>query len=179
MASPSNPFGALDKMLFAAKPQAEEKKPAKPRAKKVKRKKTVVSSADPSSRLAQSTKTVNQPGRLNRSTDRADSHGRSNQSTKGIDKTSQQLLGEVAKRPLSFYIPLSVNEKINEAVRYYQKKYHPKIDRSAVVSALLGNIESWKPSALDKLAPHVKTQLKNRFDTRLSSQLDELTNPVD
>jgi len=179
MASPShNPFGALDKMLFGPKPQVEEKKPGRQRAKKVKRKKAIAST-DPIGRPTESTKSVNQPGRPTQSPKQTNSSGRSNQPTKTVNKAPQQLLGEVAKRPLSFYIPLSINEKIDEAVRYYRKKHHPKIDRSAVVSALLGNVESWMPAALDKLAPRVKTQLKNRFDTRLSSQLDELTNPVD
>ena len=85
---------------------------------------------------------------------------------------TKQLLGEVGKRPLAFYIPVSINDKLEAAVSYYQKKYNRKIDRSAVVSALLGNAKLWEETALDDLAEKVLDQLKNRLSNRLNQSFD-------
>lgn len=134
-------------------------------------------------KASQSTKAVDSISQPNLSTELADSlslpkqstisvdySGQLNQSTKSVDSSSQ-LLGAIVKRPLAFYIPESINQKIEEAVRYYQEKHHKKIDRSTLVSALLGDPAIWEKPALDTLADKVMIQLKNRLTARLTDRL--------
>jgi hypothetical protein len=90
-----------------------------------------------------------------------------NQSTDQlVDQSTGQLIGKVLDKPVAFYIPEIINKKIDEAVRYYQKKYGKKIDRSAVVSAFLGDPDSWTNEALDNLADKVIEQLTSRLVNR-------------
>ena len=81
---------------------------------------------------------------------------------------NQQLTGKVVDRPVSFYLPEIVNEKIDEAVDYIGKKHRIKADRSAVVSAILGNPDIWKPEMLDQLVDGVVSQLTSRLTNRLT-----------
>jgi hypothetical protein len=87
-----------------------------------------------------------------------------NQST---DQSINQLTGSVVERPVAFYVPKIIDKKIDEAVIYYQENHKKKIDRSAVVSALLGDPDIWTHEALDKLADKVVNQLTNRLTSRL------------
>ena len=73
-------------------------------------------------------------------------------------------------RPVSFYIPEIIHLKIDEAVRYYQEHHSKKIDRSAVVSAFLGDPSSWTDQALDKMTGKVIEQLTSRMTSRLTSR---------
>jgi hypothetical protein len=175
MSSDHNPFGALDKMLLS--PSPSEKKEPKAMKNQFSRKSNIklperetVSppSIDRSSRPARSTSPVDPPSQSIDPTNLLDQSGQPTQST-------HQLVGAVVKRPLAFYIPESINEKIEEALRYYQQKYNKKIDRSAIVSALLGDATIWDRPALDKLADKVLEQLKNRLNERLSDQLNQST----
>lgn len=62
-------------------------------------------------------------------------------------------------RPVAFYIPETIDQKIDEAVSYYHEKHkRRKVDRSAVVSALLGNPELWANQALDHFVDKVVRQ---------------------
>lgn len=88
-----------------------------------------------------------------------------NQST---NQSINQLTGPSVDRPVAFYIPEIINKKIDEAVQYYQEKYSKKIDRSAVVSALLGDPPTWTHEALDQLVDKVINQLTNRLTSRLT-----------
>lgn len=83
-------------------------------------------------------------------------------------QSTQQLIGRVVNRPVAFYIPEIINKKIDEAMQYYQDKRRLKFDRSALVSAILGNPENWTPKALDQLIDKVTEQLTSRLTSRLS-----------
>ncbi|MFN8458613.1 MAG: hypothetical protein U0401_28830 [Anaerolineae bacterium] len=179
MSPDTNPFGALDKMLLYS--SAKEKKVPKPAHKPLKKKpdskgkpkETANNVPSPSiSRLSQSTGSVNQ------SSLSVDRTNRPDQSTRLIGSTSQ-LMGVVVKRPLAFYIPEVINQQLEAAVRYYQQTANKKIDRSAVVSALLGDPKIWQKETLDRLADKVLEQLKNRLSDRLSNQLAQSTGTVD
>ena len=84
------------------------------------------------------------------------------------DRSIKQLTGRVVNRPVAFYIPEVINKKIDEAMQYYQDKRRKKFDRSALVSAILGNPEIWKEEALDRLIDKVTEQLTSRLTSRLS-----------
>lgn len=83
-----------------------------------------------------------------------------------IDQSTNQLIGPVLSRPVAFYLPESINQKIEEAVFYYQTKRRMKFDRSAIVSAILGDVQIWTTESLDRLAAKVTEQLINRTTNR-------------
>ena len=87
-----------------------------------------------------------------------------------VDQPTQQLTGKVVDRPVSFYIPIVINQHIDEAVNYYRETFSKSIDRSAVVSALLGNPKTWTKEALDVLAEDVISQLTSRLIGRQTSR---------
>ena len=181
-----SPFSALDKMLFSPPPVKKKQKSKRklPRKKPKsragqKKEKPAIASVDRVSRPKQSTGSIDQSIRPVDRTDRPDQSGQPTHPISPVDQSTGQLTGAVVKRPLAFYIPVAVNEKIDEAVLYYQKKYNKKIDRSAVVSAILGNPRIWRKPNLDKLAGTVTDQLKSRLNDRLSSRLDLSTRSVD
>ena len=124
-----------------------------------------------SSRPTQSTNPVNQSSRLTESINRPDQSTKSIDSISPLDPSTGDLAGEIVTRPPAFYIPKQIDQKIDEAVTYFQEKYHPKIDRSAVVSALLGEAKIWKKIELDKIAQRVMRQRKNRDMQRLLNRL--------
>jgi len=82
---------------------------------------------------------------------------------RSVDQSTNQLTGKVVDRPVSFYIPIIINHKIDGAVTYYRENYSKSVDRSAVVSALLGNADIWTEEALNKLADDVISQLTSRL----------------
>jgi hypothetical protein len=85
-----------------------------------------------------------------------------------LDEPTDQLIGPPVDRPVAFYIPKIIHKKIDEAVLYYQKNRSKKIDRSAVVAALLDDPEIWTHEALDRLAGKVIKQLTYRLTSRLT-----------
>lgn len=178
MGSDNNPFGALDKMLLSSpptekKPQQKKRKQQPKRVKPKRAAKKEKSAIDQSGRPVKSTSPVNQSTRSVSSSSLPDQSSQPTESINPKDLSTEQLLGEVVKRPLAFYIPLAINDRIDEAVRYFQSKYHGKIDRSAVVSAILGNPKLWEPASLDEVSGAVLGQLKNRLNDRLSNRLNE------
>jgi len=82
----------------------------------------------------------------------------------------QQLGGQVVNRPVSFYIPRSVDRKIDDAVDYMEKRHGVKVDRSAVVSAILGEPALWEAASLNQLVDKTMQQLTNRLTSRLISR---------
>ena len=141
----------LTQALEAEQAQARSNKaPGQPSAERGAKKTTNPAASNPSSQ----------------STDRSVDQS-TNQST---DRSTGQLTGRVVDRPVSFYIPAIIHQKIDEAVRYYQEHHSRKIDRSAVVSALLGDPGSWTHQALDKMAGKVIEQLTSRMTSRLASR---------
>ena len=84
------------------------------------------------------------------------------------NQTTKQLIGKVVNRPVAFYIPDVINKKIDEAVQYYQDKRRMKFDRSAIVSAILGDSKIWTERSLDRMIDKVTKQLTSRLTSRLS-----------
>ncbi len=70
-------------------------------------------------------------------------------------------------KPRGFYITERLNQRIDEAVRYYQQKHGiKKVDRSIVVTALLENEAYWTEEALDLLVEKIINQLTHRLTNR-------------
>lgn len=70
-------------------------------------------------------------------------------------------------KPRGFYITERLNQRIDEAVRYFQVKHGiKKVDRSIVVTALLDNAAYWTEEALDLLVDRVINQLTHRLTNR-------------
>jgi hypothetical protein len=84
------------------------------------------------------------------------------------DQSTKQLIGRTVNRPVAFYIPEVINKKIDEAMQYYQDKRRMKFDRSAIVSAILGDPKLWTHKSLDELIDNVTEQLTSRLTNRLS-----------
>jgi hypothetical protein len=85
------------------------------------------------------------------------------------NQSTDQLMGEVVDRPVAFYLPKIIHNKIDEAVRYLQQTRSKRIDRSAIVSAILGDPKNWEEVTLDQLADKAVDQLTNRLTSRLTS----------
>ena len=83
-----------------------------------------------------------------------------------IDQSTHQLMGPILTKPVGFYLPEIINRQIDEAVYYYRTKRGMKVDRSLVISALLGDPQIWTPEYLDQLANKVMAQLINRSTNR-------------
>ena len=95
-----------------------------------------------------------------------------NQST---DQSTNQLISQPTSRPISkivdrpkaFYITEGLDEKLDKAVTYLQKKHGiKKVDRSVIVNALLDNDTLWTDEALDQLVDRVVSQLTSRLMSR-------------
>lgn len=87
-----------------------------------------------------------------------------------VDRPASQLTGRVVERPVSFYIPEVINEKIDEAVEYINKRHGIRVDRSAVVSAILGSPALWEPDSLNQLVDQALSQLTSRLTSRLTNR---------
>lgn len=73
----------------------------------------------------------------------------------------------VIEKPRAFYITERLNQRLDEAVRYYQEKHHLKrVDRSVIVTAILDNEANWTEEALDLLLAKVISQLTSRLTNR-------------
>ena|SRR5260370_26330455 len=74
---------------------------------------------------------------------------------------------KVMEKPRGFYITERLNQRIDEAVRYYQEKHNlKKVDRSIVVTVLLENEANWTDEALDLLLDKIIHQLTRRLTNR-------------
>jgi len=74
---------------------------------------------------------------------------------------------KLVDRPKAFYITEGLDEKLDKAVTYLQKKHGiKKVDRSVVVNALLDNDTLWTDDALDQLVERVVSQLTSRLMSR-------------
>jgi hypothetical protein len=91
-----------------------------------------------------------------------------NQSTSQlINQSTSRPLSRIVDRPKAFYITESLDEKLDQAVTYLQKKHGiKKVDRSVIVNALLDNGELWTDQALDQLVERVVSQLTSRLISR-------------
>ena len=74
---------------------------------------------------------------------------------------------KVMDKPRGFYITEGLNQRIDQAVRYYQEQHNlKKVDRSIVVTTLLDNEANWTEETLDLLLEKVIRQLTNRLTNR-------------
>jgi hypothetical protein len=74
---------------------------------------------------------------------------------------------KIVDRPKGFYITEALDEKLDKAVTYLQKKHGiKKVDRSVIVNALLDNETLWTDKALDQLVERVVSQLTSRLISR-------------
>ena len=74
---------------------------------------------------------------------------------------------KIVDRPKAFYITEGLDDNLDKAVNYLQKKHGiKKVDRSVVVNALLDNDTFWTDQALDQLVERVVSQLTNRLISR-------------
>ena len=74
---------------------------------------------------------------------------------------------KLVDRPKAFYITEGLDENLDKAVTYLQKKHGiKKVDRSVIVNALLDNETLWTDDALDQLVDRVVSQLASRLVSR-------------
>ena len=84
-----------------------------------------------------------------------------------INQPTSRLLSQIVDRPKAFYITEGLDEKLDQAVTYLQKKHGiKKVDRSVIVNALLDNDALWTDQALDQLVERVVSQLTRRLMSR-------------
>ena len=120
--------------------------------------------------VAETIKPTTEPsvdGSIDQSIDQSTGQSTDQSMDRPMDEPTAQLIGSPVDRPVAFYIPKIIHKKIDEAVLYYQENRSKKIDRSAVVAALLADPEIWTHEALDRLAGKVIRQLTYRLTNRL------------
>jgi hypothetical protein len=84
-----------------------------------------------------------------------------------ISRPTSRPISRVVNRPKAFYITEALDDKLDKAVNYLQKKHGiKKVDRSVVVNALLDNDTLWTDEALDQLVDRVVSQLTSRLMSR-------------
>jgi hypothetical protein len=84
-----------------------------------------------------------------------------------INQPTSRPLTQIVDRPKAFYITEGLDEKLDQAVLYLQKKHGiKKVDRSVIVNALLDNDALWTDEALDQLVERVVSQLTSRLMSR-------------
>jgi hypothetical protein len=84
-----------------------------------------------------------------------------------ISQPINQPFTKIVDRPKAFYITEGLDEKLDNAVTYLQKKHGiKKVDRSVIVNALLDNDTLWTDEALDQLVERVVSQLTSRLVSR-------------
>jgi hypothetical protein len=84
-----------------------------------------------------------------------------------INQSTSRPPTHIVDRPKAFYITEGLDEKLDQAVTYLQKKHGiKKVDRSVIVNALLDNNELWTDEALDQLVERVVSQLTSRLMSR-------------
>ena len=91
-------------------------------------------------------------------------HRLSNQST---IQSSTNTGNRIMEKPRGFYITERLNQRIDEAVRYYQEKHNiKKVDRSIVLTAMLDNEAYWTEESLDLMLDRILSQLTSRLTNR-------------
>jgi hypothetical protein len=81
-----------------------------------------------------------------------------------INQPTSRPITKIVDRPKAFYITEGLDENLDKAVSYLQKKYGiKKVDRSVIVNALLDNDAFWTDEALDQLVERVVSQLTSRL----------------
>jgi hypothetical protein len=95
------------------------------------------------------------------------SQSTSQSTNQSISQLTSRLSSRIVDRPKAFYITEDLDEKLDKAVNYLQKKHGiKKVDRSVLVNALLDNDTFWTDEALDQLIDRVISQLTSRLISR-------------
>lgn len=88
-------------------------------------------------------------------------HQSSSQTT---GRSTERPSGKLVGRPKAFYITVRLNQRLDEAVRYYQAVHGlSKVDRSTIINAMLDNGALWTDEALDAQIDRVISQLTSRL----------------
>jgi uncharacterized protein YkwD len=91
----------------------------------------------------------------------------SQSTNQSISQPTSRPFSKIVDRPKAFYITEALDEKLDQAVNYLQKKHGiKKVDRSVLVNALLDNDTFWTDQALDQLVDKVVGQLTSRLISR-------------
>jgi len=86
---------------------------------------------------------------------------------RSISQPTHRPITKIVDRPKAFYITEGLDDNLDKAVNYLQKKHGiKKVDRSVIVNALLDNDTLWTDQALDQLVERVVSQLTNRLISR-------------
>jgi hypothetical protein len=102
-----------------------------------------------------------------KSADQSTSQSTNQSTSQLINQSTSRPLTQIVDRPKAFYITEGLDEKLDHAVMYLQKKHGiKKVDRSVIVNALLDNDELWTDQALDQLVERVVSQLTSRLMSR-------------
>jgi hypothetical protein len=84
-----------------------------------------------------------------------------------VSQSTHHQGNKIVDRPKAFYITEGLDEKLDQAVVYLQRKHGiKKVDRSVVVNALLDNDTLWTDEALDQLVERIVSQLTSRLISR-------------
>ena len=95
------------------------------------------------------------------------SQSTSQSTNQSIGQPTKRPFTRIVDRPKAFYITEGLDENLDKAVNYLQKKHGiKKVDRSVVVNALLDTDTLWTDEALDQLVERVVSQLTNRLISR-------------
>jgi hypothetical protein len=87
--------------------------------------------------------------------------------SKSINQHNISNSSRVMEKPRAFYITERLNQRLDEAVRYYQEKHNlKKVDRSIIVTAILDNGANWTEEALDLILTKIINQLTSRLINR-------------
>jgi hypothetical protein len=164
----NNPYknlggGALDQYLFekSTKPEAKtgRKRPiqAAPSQKKP-RTEPAITPAPSATKSTPQTIAI-QPQSTRQSTGQATSQS--------ISQVANRPMNKIVDRPKAFYITERLDENLDKAVTYLQRKHGiKKVDRSAIVNALLDQEALWTDEALDQLIERIVSQLTSRLVNR-------------
>jgi hypothetical protein len=95
------------------------------------------------------------------------SQSTSQSTNQSISQPTSRPISRIVDRPKAFYITEDLDEKLDMAVNYLQKKHGiKKVDRSVIVNALLDKDTLWTDEALDQLVDRVVSQLTSRLISR-------------
>ena len=86
---------------------------------------------------------------------------------RSINRPTSRPITRIVDRPKAFYITEGLDENLDKAVTYLQKKHGiKKVDRSVIVNAMLDNDTLWTDEVLDQLVDKVVGQLTSRLISR-------------
>lgn len=102
-----------------------------------------------------------------RLTDRPTNRSTKQSTARSLDAVTPNPHSQIVGRPKAFYITERLNQRLDEAVVYFQRTHGlRKVDRSTVINAMLDDDEHWDQEALDLLVGRLIAQLTSRLTGR-------------